>query len=357
MFWVGIFRTVVCTISLSSAILLCAKLNVHYKIFSKSNEPASSENILKYNPLDVSVLNHHLTALAQNNENSEQKLQISKVLFARDKRNDLARFLAAESDFKNNKMEGFIVKFLPLFATDRKNRKLYAQVLADSARNDEVFELISTRLKENQDWAHLVLPEISKKNIRPITRMTALYQQYPEAQKLLIRDYVKNGNYTQAYTAFQQFTLQKNTTPSMPYDPEFKGLKGETPFNWKINKNHVDRFSPNGLRVTYLGREPTTFLSQIFPLPQGRHKISVIMNGTIIKNRGDFQWTMRCISTNKLLGGGKLTVLEEIETPFTFHAFVDETCEFQKLEFKGKPGKVYGKTVINISKIKIDTGI
>ncbi len=127
--------------------------------------------------------------------------------------------------------------------------------------------------------------------------LLALLQSIPPARdpaaarlerQAVLRAMVDRGAYAPAYAAWRAFLPPaQRPMPGTVYDPDFAGLAGPPPFNWRLQTGDdtMVAIGPRGLSITYAGEQAAVLAEQYLVVPPGTYRLSIAARGHDASNR------------------------------------------------------------------------
>ena len=239
---------------------------------------------------------------------------------------------------------------------DRRGEALYAQAVLGIAEQDAAHPAIVRAVAKNPPWKQLVLRSIAEATT-DLDFLQALFEHWPEEQRLVLERLVDDGQTDTAYLNFLS-TLPAEAAITTPFDPSFNGLDGSRPFNWEIDTRYAEISEDGGLLITYFGRGQARLARQIFPIEPVGYELTFQADGTFEDTAAQFELLLECVGRATLiaqipvksadLGGNGLSASFEVET---------DLCDFGQLSFWGRPGEFPRTTRLTISNIALNTAV
>lgn len=332
-------------------IVIIGVLGLVVTIFIAILDPEGSNYSMYFEPLETTRLEAH--AVEQFSNTNVYPPEAASIIFWRNPRNERARLTLAENALNDDRIDQFLFLYTGLFRTDRNNKDIYARHLAGivSARN--LYKEVVPYLESQPEWSMsylLSLLEYPKSNLDSIQSSFAVI---PSAQSFLLGKMIVEGDYDQAYAAFQGFTGEELGNTGGVYDPNFSGLRGEPPFNWSYdNASEISEFV--GLQSYFQGRGRPTLVSQILPLPKGEFSLKAEMSGNASPEIGRFEWVIECVDTKEMLLEHGPISLSSISQTFTAPFVIDsDTCPFVRLSLRGIAGAFPRRSEVLVSSVMI----
>lgn len=212
-------------------------------------------------------------------------------------------------------------------------------IIAQLASTPDGMTAVEARLNAGVIWGGNVLHRLISTAPQP-GRFMALARQYPQIQESIVMRLFQAGTPKQAFLAWMDtFPPGAPIDVTWPYDGDFTGKPGVPPFNWRFAQEGLERHSGGGVFVTFFGREPTDFATQVMMLQPGQYRLQVKVDGETARNGGALSWSIVCHPGGQVLS--KLPLLDlsmqtkTIETRFERPA---QNCDAQILRLRGEPG-------------------
>ena len=308
--------------------------------------PAEARQAAAHAPLGAPALTQALSKAYEEGGDGDLR-PLAGLVLSQDPRSELARIVIAEDALSRGDRAAFLELYLPLFATDRRQAGVYADVLAAVSGDRDLFGLVERHVQEAQPyWGGLYLSALAGTGQVPLGDMMALYAEFPSAQPGLLGKLTASGRWTSAYVIFTEFLSigalrrEAGMPPlSVPFNPQLLDLKAPAPFNWRIQGQGAEWLEGGGVYAFFQGRRGETFLVQSFPLPAGNWRLVADMSGDVSETGGWFRWQVACAGGAPVLARLEIHELSaapaEYAFPFT-HAAAG--CEFVTLSLIGVPG-------------------
>ncbi len=121
--------------------------------------------------------------------------------------------------------------------------------------------------------------------------LLALLQSIPPARdpaaarlerQAVLRAMVDRGAYASAYAAWLAFLPPaQRPMPGAVYDPDFAGLEGPPPFNWRLQTGDdtAVAIGTHGLSIAYAGEQAAVLAEQYLVVPPGAYRLSIAARG------------------------------------------------------------------------------
>lgn len=289
------------------------------------------------------------------------RARLAAHVLSQDPRSELARVILAEEALAQGDYSRFLDLYLPMFATDRAQAAVYADVLATLSADPALYQQIEARLRvARPNWGASYLTALAGKGGVAFSDMIKLYAAFPAAQPGLLSKMTGAGNWRGAYLAFNELRQSgvlaaDPSVPglSVPYNQNLVETPVPPPFNWQVRSRGAEWLSPGGIYAFFQGRRGETFLSQSFPLGPGTWTLSARTSGQVSETGGWFRWRLDC-------AGGALLHQFDIdrlsaapaEISFDFEHPVG-ACEFVTLSLIGVPGSFPQPARIEVTRVSL----
>jgi hypothetical protein len=181
-----------------------------------------------------------------------------------------------------------IVAHLAQLAADPSTSEATKQALADKPSLDSVLQYLAT----NHADPELILSFAEKRR--------ATDGPAPQWQATLVRNLVEGGEIRKAYGLWQSFyQVNASARSNMVYDPEFRTLPGQPPFNWWLASGEIgaaEGSRDGALEVDYFGRSSGTLAEQLLMLTPGTYTLTMQAEGAEREDTSRLGWTVTCAS-------------------------------------------------------------
>ena len=284
--------------------------------FGCSNRPDCPTGLMRaaagHAPLGAAALEARLLSKYEAGE-TEQLAELARLVLSQDARSELARIILAEEALAEGDTRGFLKLFLPVFATDGRQSRIYADVLAQLSQDPALFAALGAYIRaERPYWGADYLNAVAERGALSLSSLIDLYAEFPPAQPGLLTRLAGQGNWPGAYLTFNEFLsggalgqLESLPRLTIPYNPELFETPAPPPFNWRLHSRGAEWLPSGGVYAFFQGRRAETFLSQTFPLDGGRWDLSAVMSGEVSETGGFFRWQLTCAA-----GGRRIAALD-----------------------------------------------
>ena len=265
--------------------------------------------------------------------------EIAEALFARRPRHELSRVLIANKALAQQDFDRFLAIYLPIFRTDLENHAIYAQYLAQVAIENDLTDQLRPLLREKPPWGEPYLQALLQLRAPSYSAFAPNFEHYPEQQPALIRRIIQAQGLDAGYATFANINGADGQIPA-PYNPQFRDLVGEPPFNWEYNSRQAERDGAAGLFAFFQGTGNPKMVQQLLPVTPGPKTLTASMSGQSTIESGRFDWQISCVETGEELlrkGPERLTTSrEDFVANFTVP---DADCSFIALALIGRAGQ------------------
>lgn len=325
-------------------------------------EPGLAARAGVHAPLGAPALGQRLTTAHLSAEPGE-RAALARLVLSQDARSELARVILAEEAYAAGDHEAFLSLYLPLFDTDRRQTAVYADVLAALSADRELFARLAPRVQQARPhWGGAYLAAVAGKGGVPVSGLVGLYTEFPAAQRGLLSQLTRSGNWAGAYILFSEFitrgALAGAAPPlTVPYNPELVRTDAPQPFNWQVRRQGAEWLEGGGVYAFFQGRKGETFLTQTFPLGAGSWRLLARLSGEVSETGGWYRWHLTCA------GGGPALLVFDVQrlgSAPVAHEFGFEkpagACEFVTLALIGVPGTFPQPARIEVAEVRLLPG-
>lgn len=144
-------------------------------------------------------------------------------------------------------------------------------------------------------------------------------------------------------------------TPSGIYDPDFTGLPGPSPFNWRVDASPAGFAEPapgGGLYAEFYGRDNAVLAQQLLTLSPGGYRISFRGEGNADGQGGRLSWVVACQSNNRAIATVPIVDLSASKT-FSATFAVPDGCPAQWLRLSGRFGEFPKDQTMTTTELRI----
>ncbi|MEM7458385.1 MAG: hypothetical protein AAF331_02875 [Pseudomonadota bacterium] len=216
------------------------------------------------------------------------------------------------------------------------------------------YETLLQRSAAGDTWVMALLNKMPLDALEP-RQVTALYLPHEDLYERLLTNFVRQGQFDQAYQAWA--TLRPEEASAHPdglVDFEFAGSDALRPFNWTIDQDYAEIMPDlEALYVSYRGRGRPVFVSQYSRLPAGAYQLVVDLEEVPENVGGDFVWQINCLDFDHQ--SLSVSVFDEaFSDPGTGLSFtVPENCAHQEILLRGFPGQFTRTVQLQVNEIAI----
>lgn len=185
--------------------------------------------------------------------------------------------------------------------------------------------------------------------LMPESRPGAIEGDWPQR---LVRSMVLAEDYSGAEAMWVR--LSGVSSRGLLYNPQFRDLPGQPPFNWSYGSGSAGVAEPSrsgGLNVIYYGREDATLASQMLRLAPGHYQLAMRIDGpTRAKGVG---WTIICYPGSTAILQLPLGTVNKGAISGNF-AVPASGCPAQSLELRGQPPEVTETAQLRVFDLKLE---
>jgi hypothetical protein len=185
-------------------------------------------------------------------------------------------------------------------------------------------------------------------------------EETPLWQRLMLEGLVTRGEVSSAYEAWTRLAgRQAAAPPTTIYDPDFTGLPGPAPFNWRFEQTsdgfaEVSRSSP-GLFAEYYARQSVSLGGQLIRLAPGRYSLGFRAEGQAEGKDGGLAWTISCHPGGRQIGEVPITGVDYSPKTISGSFTVPETgCPAQWLRLIGKASEYPKEQQVTIRTLRLE---
>lgn len=176
----------------------------------------------------------------------------------------------------------------------------------------------------------------------------------PRWQAIMLEELVSRGQVVRAKQVWNRLAGTEQT-PGAIYDPDFRGLPGPPPFNWKLEASAAGFAEPagdSGLFAEYYGREDAILGQQLLTLSPGSYRFAFDAKGSANGEGGHLTWIVSCHGNGRTIARLPIADLSASET-FSVGFSVPAGCAAQWLRLTGEFGEFPQDQRITVSKLRI----
>lgn len=226
----------------------------------------------------------------------------------RNPRSRYALVLLLERQLRNNEIDDAARTMAVLGAVMPNSGGLLLAQMARMAQYPEAEEAIAGVIRAHPALGNQMLEQLARQGAEPdlILRLAgpAVAERDARWQELMLESLVDRGQVARARDLWTRFAGVE--APETVYDPDFRGLPGSTPFNWRFETSsdavaEIAGGSP-GLYVVYYARQDAQLGEQLIMLPPGRYQLSFKAEGDAPGEDGQIAWTISCHPRGNVIG-------------------------------------------------------
>lgn len=264
----------------------------------------------------------------------------------RDPRSRFARLLLLDNRLRTNQVDGAISEIAVISRLVPESNVLMVPELAKLALVPEARVPLKNVLDSNPGLKLAVLDRLVEIDA-PLADVLWLAgddlgadgtNPAPLWQVRLLETLVDDGRLSQAHAIWRRIVGLSGESDATVYDPGFQARRGPPPFDWRLLSDATgvaEPASPNGLNVTFYGRQNAVLAQQLLRLVPGRYRIAMLASVDGRDAQPSLSWTIVCRK-----GGRELTSLPLIESngrerPYSTTFEVPSDCVGQWLTLVG----------------------
>ena len=226
-------------------------------------------------------------------------------------------------------------------------------------------------LATRPEWTEDFMQQLGKSNISAdnaldlLQRVESVDGQIDSTpERMLYMDaLVREGKVRHA----REIWLRSSSSAKIPddssiVDPDFRGLKAQPPFGWKLANDEHGRaeISPRGrerpyLNVKYFGGGTSVLAEQLVALTPGRRTLTARARSETGVASAHLFWELRCIGASGKLGEVSLDEASGSYRVFRRQLSIPNSgCSGQRLRLVAEPGDIAQTVELNISRIWVE---
>lgn len=183
--------------------------------------------------------------------------------------------------------------------------------------------------------------------------------EVPRWQRLLLEGMVERGQVREALPVWSRLAgRDAEARTGAIYDPDFRGLPGPPPFNWRLelgSDGFAERAGAGGLYAQYFGRGNVDLATQMILLDPGAYRISFEVEGEADGEHGLLAWTLTCHPGGRRLVDVPITEVDFAARQLTGDFSVPESdCSSQWLRLVGRAAELPEDQQVTITELQID---
>lgn len=182
----------------------------------------------------------------------------------------------------------------------------------------------------------------------------------PRWQRLMLDGLVSRGEVERAYEAWTRLAGQRAAAaPNTVYDPDFTGLPGPGPFNWRFEQTsdgfaEVSRSTP-GLFAEYYARKSVSLGGQLLRLAPGRYTLSFQAEGEADGEDGKLVWVISCHPSGRQVGEAPITGVDYTPKTISSSFTIPEAgCPAQWLRLLGRASEFPKEQQVTIRTLRLE---
>lgn len=230
-------------------------------------------------------------------------------------------------------------------------------IVVAAAENPTARQALAERMRYGPPWSNSVVAQLALRNpaaaFELLLRLSQTGSPPTDAQVgTLMKQMMSDGAVLNAYLAWTAF-LPTSALQRLGdvYDPEFEGLPGAPPFNWKLaaRDSFGAELAPgpdgtgNALYVHNSSQRKVVLAEQVLLLPPGRYSLVARMYLEESGRAGELTWSLGCY------GGDPLAQVAASDDGLVWREAASEVvvpangCDAQRLVLTGEPGERLGE--------------
>ncbi len=270
---------------------------------------------------------------------SSDRGRVAEHLLKVTPRSTYARISLAELDFLSGNYAAATQHISKALALGGPSSSALLDALAEMARNSQTRPFVASLIADQPRWSSTLIVRLAS---------TSAQEEYlwswadgdKRGEAAVVSALLRQNRLDLAYSAFLTFLEPEAVTSiTVPYDANFKGLRGAGPFSWTVD-NKAASFEPNGgLAASSYGPSRKSIARQATKIPAGLNRASIVMSGSVTDRGNTFEWAIYCYHSRTPLWTMRPTNLPSEPTLMTETFTVPENdCDFQRIELAGLPG-------------------
>lgn len=230
-------------------------------------------------------------------------------------------------------------------------------VVVAAAQDPRARQALVERMRYRPAWAVPLVTQLARRNpagaFDLLLRLSRTDSPPTDAEvAALMRQMMSDGAVLNAYLAWTAL-LPTSAVERLGdvYDPDFEGLPGAPPFNWRLVSGDSSgaELAPgpdgtgNTLYVHNSAKRNTVLAEQILLLPPGRYSLVARMYLEEAGRAGELVWTLTCVGGTPLAqvaSSDDGLVWRDASSPLVVPA---NGCDAQRLTLTGEPGERLGE--------------
>lgn len=278
-------------------------------------------------------------------------------------RSRIVHLLLLDRDLRANRIEAAVESIATLSRLMPQAGAVLVPELARMVQQPETGASLIRVLGRNQQMKQAVLEQLARDGGDPdlIFRIAGPGRGLQEArwQGILMTRLIEEGDVTGAYAIWRGLVGQIGPTSFRGvYDGQFRGLRGDPPFNWQLMSGAAGVAAltkTSSLQVEYYGRERVDLASQLLMLAPGRYRLQFRAEGDAPGEGSKLAWTLACRTSGAQLAAVPLANISSAPRMLSGDFTVPGSgCSSQWLRLSGAPAEFPTAQSVTISDVRVD---